>query len=274
MMGVTRSTLPLGALLDALFVGALAAAVFRLGLQGTFYPDDPRIFAVHFDQYLRTGDVWAHHHLAYFLFWIPVHAVVGNMFTALEWTSILSTGIALGGLALGVCFVALAAVRVVDTGSNVPWSAGTLMGWAADSSAYQRLTGLWRYLALPYALFALVAMPFLACAVRGGHLRWSARGWGMRALLLIALWVPLVATVAYLGIFELGGYFVGLPVLLLTCLGAPALRVCARIEARVARRCPQLGGALPSARGSGGTGSARLPRGSTRMVGPGHCAGP
>jgi len=178
------------------------------------------------------------------------------------------------GLALGVCFVALAAVRVVDTGSNVPWSAGTLMGWAADSSAYQRLTGLWRYLALPYALFALVAMPFLACAVRGGHLRWSARGWGMRALLLIALWVPLVATVAYLGIFELGGYFVGLPVLLLTCLGAPALRVCARIEARVARRCPQLGGALPSARGSGGTGSARLPRGSTRMVGPGHCAGP
>lgn len=104
--------------------------------------------------------------------------------------------------AIGVVFGMLAALRYWDIQTRMGWTPKTLDSWGAGTRWATLGGDLWTYLLRAH----IAVIPIVALYLVRGR---SDAGW--LRLTHTFLWlVPLAAFVAYLGLFEAGGYFMGL----------------------------------------------------------------
>lgn len=124
----------------------------------------------------------------------------------------------LGAFAMGVLLVGAALLRYVDVESRQGWSTGTLSAWAQHRQLALVVQALWEHLLRAnLLLWPLVAFYLAGSAPeRGPRLA--------RFVAVVTLFAPLALFVAYLGIFEFGGYFVALGAWAAGCFGGPFCR--------------------------------------------------
>lgn len=138
---------------------------------------------------------------------------------------------------MGALLIGAALVRYVDVESRQGWSTNTLSAWAEHRRFAVAMRALWDHLLRAN----LLLWPLVTCYLAG-----FARELGPRLARLaavLALVGPLALFVAYVGIFEFGGYFVALGAWAAACFGGP---FCRWLDGR-AIRVPR--GAVPLAFG-------------------------
>ncbi|MBI1379767.1 MAG: hypothetical protein GC161_01620 [Planctomycetaceae bacterium] len=118
----------------------------------------------------------------------------------------------------GALLVGAALVRYIDVESRQGWSTNTLSSWAEHRRFAVALGSLWDHLLRANLLLWPIVVFYLAGSVRDLGRRLA------RVAAVLALVAPLALFVAYVGIFEFGGYFVALGAWAAACFGGPFCR--------------------------------------------------
>lgn len=123
-----------------------------------------------------------------------------------------------GTLVMAVLLVGAALLRYVDVESRQGWSTNTLSAWAEHRRFAVAVGALWDHLLRANLLLWPLVVAFVAASARELGSR------ATRAAAVFALFGPLALFVAYVGIFEFGGYFAALGAWAAGCFGGPFCR--------------------------------------------------
>ncbi len=127
--------------------------------------------------------------------------------------------------AIGVCFGILATLRYMEVQARMGWSPETLETWGAGSRLPLLAHDLWAYLLRAHVAVLPVLALYMARGLDGADV-------GRVRVASLFLWfVPLTVFVAYLGLFEAGGYFVALGTLWVALLGRDSVEALGRVRA-------------------------------------------